>query len=55
MPLPDPTQLGKHSLEQQVLPFEADDETIDADGEMIDADGVSTGVSVGGEDALTRP
>jgi len=48
VPLPDSTQLGKHSLEQQVLPFEADDE-------VIDADGVSTGVSVGGEDALTRP
>jgi len=69
VPLPDESRLGKHILEQPVLPFEvtqrssidletvADDlDLTDAeDLDLTDAEGVSTGVAGGAADALGRP
>ena len=67
--LPDATQLGKHSLEQQTLPLETDAGSPAmigraargaaaghlAAGGHRDAEGVSTGLPGGAHDALTRP
>ena len=67
--LPDATQLGKHSLEQQTLPLDTDGEVPAMSGRAArgaaaghlaagghrDAEGVATGLSGGAHDALTRP
>jgi amidophosphoribosyltransferase len=67
--LPDATQLGKHSLEQQTLPLETDAGALALSGRAPrgaaaghlaagvhrDAEGVATGLSGGAHDALTRP
>jgi amidophosphoribosyltransferase len=60
IPLPPSAQLGKHALEQPTLPLEGIAAPVPRqievpDGDSTDADGVTTGISGGAADALSRP
>jgi amidophosphoribosyltransferase len=53
VPLPDARHLGKFSLEQPQLPLDQPELALVT--RTLDVEGVTTGVSGGAEDALTRP